>query len=375
MRILILSDIEAGGEWIATQTLIKKLRKKDKNIKFYLVALQKNKYLLKESLFEKIFLIKQKSYKKPFKYYRELFYQLNEGAKIIGKICREHMFDHVITIDYMLSISYLISQKKLNYIYYFHGIKNGYIIFRDPFNHYMVFKKLLEIFALIISKKIIIPSIQAKTYLFKNYGFFLKKTTFSIVPNLMRRQFTGVRVQKNNEENKIILYSGRLDPNKGIRNLLHAFLRLTKIYHKLSLAIAYFGKPNIKLFNEIKHYINKGEKIRLLKNLEVSELANLYRSSTLGILPSSFEISPLFYKEALACDLPIFITDIGDVERESFNTFLLKDSKTDTISSKITDFLKNENRYKKNAKIISKKWQDNYDENKIIGDFLKAIIK
>ena len=51
MRILILSDIEAGGEWIATQTLIKKLRKKDKNIKFYLVALQKNKYLLKESLF------------------------------------------------------------------------------------------------------------------------------------------------------------------------------------------------------------------------------------------------------------------------------------------------------------------------------------
>jgi len=373
MKILILADIEAGGELIATQTLIERLRKYDKHYKFYLVAILKNKYLIKESLFEEIVYIKQKKYEKPLKFYRELFYQLGKGAKIIDKICRKHVFDHVIAIDYMLVISYLISQKKPNYIYYFHGIKNGYKIFHDTYNHYMIFKKLLEILALILSKKIIIPSITAKTYLINNYGLFLKKMSFPIVPNLIRNEFNDKYISKEAKNEKNILYSGRLDPNKGIRNLLYAFLKLTIKYPKIYLNIAYFGKPDARLFDEIKDLINKGEKIRLLNNLQTTDLVKLYRSSCLGVLPSSFEISPLFYKEALACSLPIFTTNIGDVKKSSSNLFLLKDSEFNTIYNTIADFLKNKIKYQQKARIIFKNWKNNYNEDKIINDFLKAI--
>lgn len=382
MKVLILSDIEAGGEWIATQTLIEKLIKKDERIKFYLIASSKKKNLLKESLFEKIIYIRHKYYKKPFKYYRELFYQLIEGAKTIDKVCKRQVFDYVITIDYILAISYLISQKKLNYIYYFHGIKNDYKIFSDTFNHYMILRKLLEILAWTMSKKIIIPSVQAKTYLINNYGLFLKKKTFMIVSNLIRNEFNNKysQIEINQlkrrfgiKNEKIILYSGRLALNKGIRNLLYAFLKITNKYPEVILIIAYFGKPETRLINKIKALIKKGGAIKLVNNLKTVDLAKLYQFSYLGILPSLLEMSSLFIREALMCDLPIISTNTGDTNNILSNHFILEDNKTNTIYNKIGDFFNIEYKYKKIFLKIKKRFKFQYNEEKIINSWIKVL--
>jgi len=372
MKILLLSNAEPGGEWIAIQTLIKRLKIKNRNIKFYLVTLTKNDYLFKKT-FEKIIYVKQKYYKKPLKYYRELFYQLREGASSIDKIFQEHVFDSVITIDYKLAISYLISQKKTNYIYYFHGLKNYFKNGLDNLNHYVIFRKFLEVLAWTFSKKMIVPSVQAKSYLINNYRFFLNNKKFDIVPNLIRNEFNNNYHLKNIEKEKNILYSGRLDPNKGIRNLLYAFIKFASKYPEFTLIIAYFGKPEIKIFSEIKLFIKNGYKIKFYKNLQTINLAKLYQTSYLAILPSSLEVSPLFLREALASNLPIFITDVGDVREASTNKFILKNNSSNSIYAKLIDYMQNSKMYRKEVLIQTKNWKKQYNEEEIVESFLKTI--
>ncbi len=373
MKILILSNVEAGGEWIAMQTLLEKIKRKNSQIRLYMITYTSEKQLIKESLFDKIIYIKHVHRDKPLKYYRELICRLIEGVKIINKLFEKHKFNSVIAIDYVLALSYAISQKRLDYIYYFHGIKNDYRIFNDTFNHYMIFKKLLEIFSWILSKKIIVPSIKAKNYLIDNYYFFLKKMIL-IVPNLIRDEFKVRYLTKTNTKKaKNILYSGRLDQNKGIKNLIYAFLKLESKFSKFTLTLAYFGKPNVGLLNMINNLINKGKNIKLLYDLKVIELARLYQTSYFGILPSVFETSSLFFKESLESKLPIFITNVGDVVEISPNMFILKNNDINTINNKMVDFCQNTNKYSQSAKIMFKKWKKEYDEDKIIAIFLQAI--
>lgn len=370
MKILILSDIEAGGEWIATQTLIEKLRKNNKRLEFYIITSSKNKYLLKESLFEKIFFSESKHFNKPFKYYRQLFYRISFGKKIVSYIFKRYEFDHVIATNYILAISYLISQKNSNYIYFFHGIRNNYKIFSDTFNHFMIFQKLLEILTWAVSKKFIIPSINARNILIEHSFSVLKNKTFVVFPNLIRDEFKSDLKIRNK---KTILYSGRLAPNKGIENLINAFLLMEKKDPKVVLVIAYPGKPEIQFLKKIKTIIGKGLNIVLINNLSTQGLSILYQTSTLAVLPSPFEISSLFLREALMCNLPIISTDIGDANKVLSRPFILKDNKISTIYCKIYNFFSNEGQYNNIFQKIVKKFKSQYCEEKIINEWIKVL--
>lgn len=382
MRILLLSNIDAGGEWIATQTLIEKLSKKDESLRFYLIASSKNKHLLKESLFEEIIFLMEKNYSKPFKYYRKLFYQLSSGKKAISNICKQYKFDCVIATNNILAISYIVSQKKSNYIYFFHGIMNNYKIFSDTFNHYLIFQKLLEILAWAMCKKLIIPSINAKNVLIEHSFSLLKKKLPIVFPNLIRDEFKNKFFQSELDEfkknlniqgKKIILYSGRLASDKGIEKLIHTFLLITKKYPRLVMVILYLNKPDIEYFKKIKAIIEKGAKIILIHNPPTQELSILYQISILAVLPSLFEISSLFPREALMCNLPIITTNTGDADKILSSFFILKDNKINTIYSKINIFLNNESKYKKKFLMLTKNFKSKYNEEQIINGWIKVL--
>lgn len=360
MNILILSNIEAGGEWIATQTLIQKLKKKDSSIKFHLISTSKNKYLLKEELFEQIIFIKNRRSKKPFKNYRELFYQISSGKKEISDLYKQHYFNRVVTTNYILALSYIMSQKDLNYIYLFHGIINNYRIFFDTFRRYLIFRKILEIFTWGLSNKLIIPSSHTKNTLIEHSLSLLKYKKMTIIPNLIRDEFK--KDQKRQDKN-IILYSGRLAYDKGIENLISAFLFYIKKRSKTVLKIVYPGKPDFSL---IKNHRN----IIYIKDPTVKELSYLYQTSTLAVLPSPFEISSLFIREALMCNLPIISTQTGDADDILPEQFILKDHKVGTIQNKIDDFFENIRRYQNIFKTTINKFKSRYNEKTIIDDWL-----
>ncbi len=389
MNILILSDIEVGGEWIATQTLIEKLRKKDERLKFYLITLSKNIYLLKESSFEKIIFVKKKSYKKPLKYYREFFYQLISGTKTISKICDKYNFNKIIVTNHILGASYLLSQKKGNYLYFFHNVKNNFRIFFDTFNHYLILQKLIEILVWAMAEKIIIPTVMAKQVIIDHTNFLFKKKGFIVLPNLVRDEFKSkfpiTRLQKfkkrlNIQGEKIIFYSGRLISEKGVKNLVDVFLQLLKKYADVTLVIAYPKSTETKFIKKIVFLSKQEKRIILLKNLPTTELAKYYQVVSLAVLPSPFDISPLFFKEALFSNLPIFATNTGDIgetlnklDSKKAQLFILNNNQVKTLYKKIDSFFKKKIFYEKEFSRLSEKFKSLYNEEKIINNWIKVL--
>lgn len=369
MKILVLSNIIAGGEWIAVQTLIKKLHKINDDFEFYLITSASSKRLIEKNLFIKIYYSKVRSFKKPLKKYRELFYQIHSGAKTIDKACHNNNYDVVIAIDYLLTVSYVLSQKKLDYIFYFHGIKNYYKIFFETSNHYMIFRKFLEIGSWIMSRSIIIPSINAKKTMEEHSFYLVKLKSTKIIPNLIRDEFSkaGTQKKKNN-----ILYSGRLDYLKGIENLITAFTLISKKFRKLYLTIVYPGRQRL-ILKRLIIKTKSSSRIIFIENPTLNQLVSIYKSSRLAVLPSMNEVSSLFLRESLVSNLPIISTSKGDAKTILSKCFIINDNDVGSLYRKIVDFFNNEAKYRKKYQEIVSAFKFHYNEGYIISNWIKII--
>ncbi|MFZ6035463.1 MAG: glycosyltransferase family 4 protein [Patescibacteria group bacterium] len=371
MNILILSDTTAGGEWIATQTLIKKLKKTDKSLRFFLISAAKDIDLLDESLFEEIICLSAKPGRRPFKRYRGFFNLVKSGADSINRVYERYGIDQVVATNYILACSLLATFRKNDFIYYFHGIRNNYKIFSETFDHYLIFQKLLEIFAWKVAKKLVIPSPYAKDVLIGHSLSFLKNKGVIILPNLVRDEFKNA--YRDTEGKKIILYSGRLAKDKGVENLFDAYVRASMKKPGLSLTVAYPGKPEGKFEKTIRKIAKKSRNISLVNNPTDKELSNLYGKACLAVLPSPFEISSLFVREALMADLPIISTKTGDAEQILTGSFLIKDNGVNTIANKINGFFDDQVKYQKNFLKLSNLFKARYKEGEVIGNWLSLL--
>jgi glycosyltransferase involved in cell wall biosynthesis len=128
--------------------------------------------------------------------------------------------------------------------------------------------------------------------------------TYSNEFTLDRRAKVRSRLQLANE-NIAILYVGRLEPHKGIEDLLAAFTTLTGKLPNARLLIAGDGSlrdRTIAAANEIPA-------IRYLGRLANKKLWEAYNIADVFVLPSRFEPWGLVVNEAMAAGLPVIVTD------------------------------------------------------------------
>src|SRR3990172_180068 len=263
MKILILSDIETAGEWILTQTIVEQLKKRDK-LEFFLLAYGKNKIHLQENLFEKIILINRTPLIAPFRYYRQILLEFILGVRSLNQIKKiTGQTDYVVTTnEYSLFISSLLVFPFSKNIFCVQGLRHTDNQNLENFNLYLLIRKFLERFAWFISQKIVVPSDKAKNIVEKELGIFSRIKKVKIIPNIISEYFfvkhTPVDLfifrEKINlpKDSKIILYSGRIDSIKGIKNLLSSFIQLRRKIKKANLIIAYTDvKADKQLFNSL----------------------------------------------------------------------------------------------------------------------------
>lgn len=377
MKILILTSVEPGGEWIATQTLVEELKKLDRSIKFYLVAPVFNKNLIKKSLFTDIGIVRKNTFDKPFKYYRQFLSELLSGAKVIDEVYRNNQIDKVIVTNHALGLSYILSQKNVSYLYSFHNVKNNFKIFSETFNHFLILQKIVEVIVWTMAKKIIIPAQMARRVIVDHSGFLTKNKEFVFVPNLIRHEFQVAYSEDQLEKfrlkyglvNKnIILYSGRLVRQKGVENLINAFNEIRRRYKNIVLLIA-----SNDLESELAARSIPNDGILLLRKPTARELAICYKAASMAVLPSRFDISPLFFKEAIFSNLPFFSADIGDIgttlnklDKKIAKSFILEDESSDILIKKINSFLNKKSFYQKRFFDLSEKFKSMYNEEKIL---------
>lgn len=130
---------------------------------------------------------------------------------------------------------------------------------------------------------------------------------------------------------KIILYSGRIDPIKGLKYLSLAFSLLLKKLPDCRLVIAGNGEYE-ELIRSSKTFSSN---INYLGFIPFDDLVVLYREASIGVIPSLEEHCSYVAIEMLHCGLPVIASCIGGLKEiftHNENAFLV-DTVTDQTNA------------------------------------------
>jgi len=107
-----------------------------------------------------------------------------------------------------------------------------------------------------------------------------------------------------------VICVGRLqDPRKNIRLLLEAYAKLSEL---ISPPLYLVGREGITSSDwQFSQDIGIADRIQVFRNVPVEQLRDLYRASSLFVLPSNEEGLGIVILEAMASGLPVVCTDCG----------------------------------------------------------------
>lgn len=389
MKILVLADIEASGEWIATQSVLSEMKKTTPSIRLYLVAYGKNTLFLNKALFHDIKSITKPTIDPPFKYYRQLILEIINGIKAIFSMTKKwKKFDLIITTNYSLFLPAKLALPFCHSIFFFHGVRHDYDINFRSFNFYMFLRKSLETFGWLIADVITIPSKPAGLLLKKRLGPLSDHKQIVKLPNPVATPFQKKYSQKQLKDfrerysipknKKIIVYAGRIAEKKGLENLIRSFVLLNKTNPETLLVFAHPSFDiSTQVIKTIKHIIKKnklGSSVFFIKDLTNDEITKLYQISRCAILPSEIEMSSLFLLESIFSGLPIFSTTAGNAEnllKSIDRSFILKNNCPKNICDRLRIYFSKTPRWQKSIRNklleLSRSYQSAYD--KAINDF------
>ncbi len=168
-----------------------------------------------------------------------------------------------------------------------------------------------------------------------------KRVTY--IPNGVDvKKFDKVRVSKFKEPT--IIFVGRLHPQKNLKNLIEAISYLKEQMPRIRLLIVGEGKLKKELQEQAKR-LNLDKNVKFLGGKTGEDLARLYKSSHVFILPSIYEGQPLTLLEAWAAKLPAIVSRTGDCQyliKNGINGYIMKSNNSQEIKKSVQNAFKNE---------------------------------
>lgn len=201
------------------------------------------------------------------------------------------------TLNYFATIGYYISDYKLKIGNFFHRI---YEIFDRSSIKYSIRIIFVSNNALKMAKS----RYKNSTNKFIHISNFIEISKFFPLnenKKIILRKKYGLSVDKN-----YILFVGRLEPLKGILNLVYAINEINQKYKDIKLLVVGDGI--------LKAQISKFDFVKCLGRIPNQSMGEIYNVSDFFILPSFYENSPMTILEAMSCGLPVISTDTGDIK-------------------------------------------------------------
>jgi D-inositol-3-phosphate glycosyltransferase len=192
--------------------------------------------------------------------------------------------------------------------------------------------------------RIIAPTEKEKRALIKHYGASSQK--ISVVPcgvNLEHFRIIGKEQARHYlgfGNHKTILFVGRIDPLKGIDNLIKALPYLRHV-PKLRLVIiggGEYSRSEIEQLRELAHNLEVGNSVVFLGLIKHEQLPYFYNAADVCVVPSHYESFGLVALESLACGTPVVATDVGNHEsviRQGETGYVIEDSAPCHLAQKI----------------------------------------
>jgi D-inositol-3-phosphate glycosyltransferase len=146
-------------------------------------------------------------------------------------------------------------------------------------------------------------------------------------------------------EQKLVLYVGRLAPEKGLDRLIRAVAHLGHISKLRLIVVGGDGEhdPARRRMMDLSRSCGIGGRVVFQGRVEQSELPRFYSAADLLALPSSYESFGMVALEALACGTPVAATRVGAMEqllRVPGNGRLAQDLRPASLADAIEDVLR-----------------------------------
>jgi glycosyltransferase involved in cell wall biosynthesis len=118
-------------------------------------------------------------------------------------------------------------------------------------------------------------------------------------------------------DEKIILFSGRLDPSKGIFFLLDAFAVVVKKYEKVRLILAGDDSGDERISKYLTHCTNIWGKVSFTGFVNYEQILRFYQIADIGIIPSVYDHGTYVALEMIGHHIPLIVSNA-----EGFDEFL-----------------------------------------------------
>ena len=165
------------------------------------------------------------------------------------------------------------------------------------------------------SSEVIVNSNYMKRELQRLFGLPYEK--INVVPNGVNLNlFNGVERDYNfrrkfaMDNEKIILFMGRLVYEKGIQHLIAAMPKILNGYHDAKLVIC--GKGG--MMDELKAEANSlgiSQKVYFAGYMNGKDVQRMYKAADIAVFPSTYEPFGIVALEAMLSENPVVVSDIG----------------------------------------------------------------
>ena len=165
------------------------------------------------------------------------------------------------------------------------------------------------------ANEVIVNSNYMKSEVQRLFGLPFEK--INVVPNGVNlNKFTGMdrdysfRRKYAMDNEKIILFMGRLVYEKGVQNLIAAMPKVLASYHDAKLVIA--GKGG--MLDELKaqaDYLGISNKVYFAGYMNGKDVERMYKAADISVFPSTYEPFGIVALEGMLAERPIVVSDAG----------------------------------------------------------------
>ena len=139
-------------------------------------------------------------------------------------------------------------------------------------------------------------------------------------------------------ERFVLLFVGRLSPEKNLALLIRAFASFTRRFPFAELWLAGAG-PQRQALEELAARVGVTERVSFLGHMPNADLANCYRAADAFVLPSLFETQGMVCVEAMQFGKPLVVSDgivsCRELVDEGGNGFLFDHTSEDDLVRKL----------------------------------------
>lgn len=163
---------------------------------------------------------------------------------------------------------------------------------------------------------------------------------FKPFKNMELRHKYGVK-----ENELLILFVGYLDTFKGIFELVDAFYGINKENKNVKLMMVGTGLKKDEIKKKISQLGLKSY-VMLIGTVPHAEIHSYYQMADVFVLPSHTEGFPLSVLEAMACKIPVLVTDVGGISEiieNGLNGFVVVSNDEHELTNKLKIITKDKN--------------------------------